>query len=343
MEVRDRKILSTIVSTHISTGAPVASAAVADQYRRRLSSATIRNVMAVLADRGFLSQPHTSAGRVPTARAYEWYAQEVAAQAHLSPADQRRINRELAQGGASPEEFLARAPHVLAELCQAVALVLIAPIRHMAVEEVRFLPLSGKRVLAVVVTRGGLVCDKVFRTRDSYGSAELARMTAFLNQNFRGWTLEAICTEMERRVAAERSESRRFLLQALLLCQESCQSLREPSELHLEGLAHLLEQGAGVDREAVREVLRALEDKERLAQLLRDCLKNPEGQPHVRIGLEQLSPRLKEYSLVGTSYGQADRWSGSLGLLGPTRMDYARAITTLTYVAGLFNRAFREN
>jgi heat-inducible transcriptional repressor len=232
---------------------------------------------------------------------------------------------------------------VLAELCHAVALVLVAPFMQVSLEEVRFLPLSGQRVLAVVLTRAGRVAHKVVRTREPYSADELGRMTAYLNQNFRGWSLEAIRTEMERRVAAERSEFHRFLSQALALCQESCHSLAEPSELHLDGRAHLLEQGAQLDPEAVRELLQALEEKERLAQLLRDCVESAETRPLVRVGLEPLSPSLNEFVLIGAGYSSADGLTGTLGLVGPARMDYARAITAVSYVAALFSRALTAN
>lgn len=340
LDARRQELLSLIVRTHIATGAPVASAVVAEKYGQRLSSATVRHEMALLEEAGFLHQPHTSAGRTPTGKAYQYYAQEVAARARLRPADQRWINRNLAGKPDDAETLLARAPHVLSELCHGVGLVLVPPLAITALDQVRFLTLDEHRVLAVVVTRAGLVRDKVVQTRQRFHAHELERMNAYLNQNFRGWTLAAIRAEMERRVAAERSE---FLRQALSLCRETFKESGESGALRLEGVAHLTEQTEGVAPEEWREVLQAIEEKERLAQLLGDCLESPEQPLRIVIGLQRLSPAMREFAFIGARYGQGQPLSGFLGLLGRTRMDYDRGVSTVAYLAQFFNRLLTEN
>ena len=340
LDERKQEILAHIVRAHIATGSPVSSGAVARRYARRLSSAAIRSEMADLEQAGFLHQPHTSAGRTPTGKAYEFYAQEIAPRGRLSLADQKWINRSLAGGHADAEALLSRAPHVLGELCHGVGLVLMPPLASTALDQVRFMSLDGQRLLAVVVTRAGLVRDKVVRTRVRLSAGELERMNNYLNENFRGWTLAAIRAEMERRVAAERSE---FLRLALQLCRETLQPQEDAAALHLEGVAHLTEQVEGVTAEEWRELLQALEEKERLAQLLSDCVESPEQPLRVVIGLERLSPAMKDFALVGARYGRGERRAGSLGLLGRTRMDYDRAVTAVAYVARFFDRVMTEN
>lgn len=340
LDARKQEILALIVRTHIATGSPVSSGVIAHRYDRRLSSATIRNEMASLEEAGFLHQPHTSAGRTPTGKAYEFYAQEIAPRSRLSLADQKWIDRNLAGGDADAEALLSRAPHVLGELCHGVGLVLMPPLASTALDQVRFVTLDGQRLLAVVVTRAGLVRDKVVRTRIRLRADELERMNSYLNQNFRGWTLAAIRAEMERRVAAERSE---FLRLALQLCRETFQPQEDAAALRLEGVAHLTEQVEGITAEEWRELLQALEEKERLAQLLADCVESPEQPLRVVIGLERLSPAMKDFALIGARYGRGERLSGSLGLLGRTRMDYDRAVTAVAYVAQFFDRVMTEN
>lgn len=340
LDARKLEILALIVRTHISTGAPVSSGLLARRFGKRLSPATIRNEMAGLEEAGYLQQPHTSAGRTPTGKAYEFYAQEVALRGRLSSADQKWINRNLAAGDADAEALLARAPHVLGELCHGVGLVLMPPLASTALDQVRFLALDARRLLAVVVTRGGLVRDKVVRTRVRLRPDELERMNSYLNQNFRGWTLAAIRAEMERRVAAERSE---FLRLALQLCRETFQPQEEAAALRLEGVAHLTEQVEGIPAQEWRELLEALEEKERLAQLLADCVESPEQPLRVVIGLERVAPAMKDFALVGARYGRGERLSGSLGLLGRTRMNYDRAVSAVAYVAQFFDRLMTEN
>jgi len=340
LDARKQELLALVVRAHIATGSPVSSSVIAGKFGRRLSSATVRNEMASLQEAGYLHQPHTSAGRTPTGKAYEFYAQEIALRGHLSQADQKWINRNLAGGRADAETLLSRAPHVLGELCHGVGLVLVPPLASTALDQVRFLALDGQRLLAVVVTRAGLIRDKLVHTRVRLRPDELARMNTYLNQNFRGWTLAAIRAEMERRVAAERSD---FLRLALQLCCETFQPRPEAGALHLEGVAHLTEQVEGIAPEEWRELLQALEEKERLAQLLADCVESPEQPLRVVIGLERVSPAMKNFALIGARYGRGEHHSGSLGLLGRTRMDYDRAVNAVAYVAHFLDRVITEN
>ena len=339
LEERKAQILAAVVRAHIATGAPVASSSVADDFSGPVSSATVRHEMAALEEAGYLHQPHTSAGRVPTLRAYEFYAGEVAAKARLRTADQKRINRSLAAGRADTGQLLARVPHVLSELLHGVGLVLVPPLTGTVLGQIRFVLLDDSRLLTVVVTRDGRVRDKVIRPRERLRADELDRMGAYLNEHFRGWALGAIRGELERRVAAERSQ---FLRQAAALCQETF-DLESAGALQLEGVSHLVERMEGTDPEALRALLAALEEKERLARLLRDCLESPGTSPRIQIGLEQVTPAMKDFALIGAAYGREAGLAGSLGLLGPTRMDYARAITAVTYVAALFDRLLAEN
>ncbi len=340
LQGRKRDILAAVVQAHIITGEPVSSSSITRRSRLPVSSATVRNEMASLEEAGYLRQPHTSAGRVPTPRAYEFYAREVASNARLSPADQKWIHRNLFPRRGETEPVLARVPHVLSELCHGVGLLLVPPLAGTVLSQVRFVALGEERLLAVVVSREGRVCDKVVRTQERFRADELSRMSAYLNTNFRGWTLGAIRQEMERRVNADRS---RFLRQAAALCEESLDFEDDSKTLQMEGMVHLIEQIEGTDPEALRELLQALEEKERLARLLTDCLESPESPVRVLVGLERVTPAMKDFALVGARYCREPRAFGSLGLLGPARMNYARAITAVSYVATLFDRLPAEN
>lgn len=334
LDARKAEILEAVVRAHILTGAPVSSASVAADLAESISSATVRSVMAALEEAGYLQQPHTSAGRVPTLRAYQFYAREAAARARLRPADEKWLNRNLPARPADAEQWLGRVPHVLAELLHGVGLVLIPPLAETVLGQIRFVALDDRRLLAVVVTRDGRVCDRLLHPRERFRTDELDRMSAYVNENFRGWALGAIRAELERRVAAERSQ---FLRQAAALCQESF-DLGGAGGLQLDGVAHLVERMEAADPEAFGALLQALEEKERLTRLLQECLEGAEAGPRIQIGLEQVTPAMKDFAFIGTRYGHGPGLTGSLGLLGPTRMDYARAIAAVAYVATLFDR-----
>ena len=336
---RDQDILAAVVRTHIATGGAVPSAEVARRHGR-ISSATVRNVMVKLERAGYLRQPHTSAGRIPTLKAFELFARRMALQARLSARDKNRIDGLMASENRAADDLVERAPHALSECCHGVGLLVLSPISQTVLEEIRFVPLADSRVLVVAVTQAGLVRDKVVRTKEPYTRNELEQMTVYLNQNFRGWTLESIRAEMERRVTAERSH---FLEQAFALCEESLDSVAEPGSLHLEGVANLLEQAEQADPEAVRSLLQALEEKRRLAAFLGECVEEPETSLRILVGLEELSPAMRDFTLIGTSYGDQQHPYGWLGFLGPTRMDYARAIAAVQYVATVLNRPQASN
>ena len=339
LAARDREILAMVVRTHITTGAPVPSAEVARRHGK-ISPATVRSIMGKLEERGYLHQPHTSAGRVPTLQAFEQFARLMASQARLSTRDRSRIDSLMTARQQGAEELLGLAPHALSEFCRGVGLLVLLPLSQTVLNEIRFVPLSGRRVLVVAMAQSGLVRDKVVRTHQRYTRDELARMTAYINQHFRHWTLDAIRQEMERRVATERSH---FLQQALELCEESFDAAPDPASLHLEGLARLLEQAGASDPEAFGSLLQALDEKERLAEFLADCVEAPDAPVRIQVGLENFSPAMKDFALIGKSCGGKQHPLGWLGFLGPARMDYGRAITAVRYVAGLLDHMSPQN
>src|SRR5713226_6851752 len=217
---RNRQILADVVRAYIETGEPVSSRAVAHRHVEPLSPATIRSVMAGLEEDGYLYQPHTSAGRVPTAAAYRFFAQQVADQARLSPEDEEWIRGELASA-ATPEEITQRAGHVLAAVSRGLGIIVSPPLAKTVLEHVRFLLLPDERVVVVLVSSGGNARDKVLRTERRFTQDELDRTAEYLNHHYVGWTLEAIRVDLLARLATERERYDRLDSNALMLCDPS--------------------------------------------------------------------------------------------------------------------------
>src|SRR5450755_2137469 len=205
---REREILTAIVETFIASGEPVGSRTLARASREGLSAATIRNVMADLADAGFLEQPHASAGRVPTAEAYRYYVEQLSGEAHLSHENQSIIQDTLT-GVTDVEEFMERTSHVLSLISHSVGVTVATSGQRNALEHVYFSRLGDQKVLAVVVTRSGVVRDRVMRL--DLPQADLDAAARFINDNFHGWTLEAVRAEIARRLDQERSEYDRLM------------------------------------------------------------------------------------------------------------------------------------
>src|ERR1700728_197633 len=196
---RYQQILTDVVRAYIETGEPVSSRSISRRHLEPLSPATVRNVMADLEDEGLLYQPHTSAGRVPTAAAYRFFVEQVAAQATASPEDRQWIRREL-EAAQTPEAVMERASHVLAAVSRRLGIFISPPLARSVVEHLRFLLLPDNRVLTVLVTAGGLTRDKLVRPERMYQQVDLDRVAAYLNQHYVGWTLEAMRVDLRKQL-----------------------------------------------------------------------------------------------------------------------------------------------
>src|SRR5438093_4686145 len=205
---REREILTAIVETFITTGEPVGSRTLARANREGLSPATIRNVMADLSDAGLLEQPHTSAGRVPTTEAYRYYVEQLTGKARLSDEDENIIQDSL-HGISDVQEFMERTSHVLSLISHNVGVAVAIGGPKNALEHVYFSRLGDQKVLAVLVTRSGLVRDRVLRLDLPQSDLDLA--ARYINENFRGWTMESMRSELSRRIEKERSEYDRLM------------------------------------------------------------------------------------------------------------------------------------
>src|SRR3954470_23564417 len=205
---REREILTAIVETFISTGEPVGSRTLARSNREGLSPASIRNVMADLSDAGYLEQPHTSAGRIPTPEAYRYYVEQISGKARLAPQEEAMISDSLA-GITDVQEFMERTSHVLSLISRNVGVTVATSGPKNALEHVYFSRLGDQKVLAVVVTRSGLVRDRVLRL--DLPQADLHLAACYINENFGGWTMESLRAELSRRIERERSEYDRLM------------------------------------------------------------------------------------------------------------------------------------
>jgi len=343
-EKRNQRILADVVRTYIETGEPVSSRAVARRHPEPLSPATVRNVMADLEEEGYLYQPHTSAGRVPTATAYRFFAQEVASQADLSPEDQSWIRQEL-DAASTPEDLMERASHVLAGVSRGLGIIISPPLAQTVLEYVRFLLLPDGRLLVVLVSGDGRTRDKAVRFQKIFSQAELDRIAEYLNSHYRGRTLDSIRRGLMVRLAEDRERYDKLIGDALLLCDPHVLEGEGTPQVYLEGAAQFATAPEFAGQQELRELLAAIEEKRRLVNLLTDCIESPEPV-HVQIGIKGLSGAGEHLALISAPfmvsgaepYRFEERAQGSVGVLGPLRMEYERAITAVAYVAKLFGQ-----
>ena len=339
-ERRNRQILADIVRTYIETGEPVSSRAISKRFDESLSTATIRNVMADLEDGGYLFQPHTSAGRVPTAAAYRFFAQEIATQATLNHDDQEWIRREMA-AGTSAVELTERAGHVLAEVSKGIGIIVAPPLRKTVLEHARMWLLPDSRVVVVLISPGGNTRDKILRPARLFTQQELDATADFLNSHYTGWTLEAIRTDLLQKLATERERYEGIARSALTLCDPAILGEGPAQQVYVEGTAQIVGAPEFADQTQLRDLLSAIEEKHRLVTVLNACIETPEPVS-VQIGIKEISEAGENIALISAPYSRHDMAQGSLGVLGPTRMHYERAITAVAYVAQLFSEALKK-
>jgi len=353
---RERLVLTAIIEIYIATGEPVSSQAVARYFENKdgLSSATIRNVMAVLGDTGLLDQPHTSAGRVPTPLAFRYHVallQQSSRGASAAPAsqlnqlsEQRReqIDDSFA-GVSSPLQYLERTSHVLALISNGlgVAVANAQSAVQQILEHIHFSRLTTGRVLAVLVTKAGAVQDRMLTIDRELSYEDLAIAARYLNENFRGWPLDRIRTEVARRIEAEQAEYQNRLRALDELCRQGALA-GDPAGpmIYVEGIANLL--AGELDRERLRQMLAALEAKQRLVELLNAYVDARQHEVRVVVGLDEAMPAMQDLVLVGAPARFGSESMGTVAVIAPTRMQYQEMIQAVSYIARLSDRVLSE-
>ncbi|MGI4827548.1 MAG: heat-inducible transcriptional repressor HrcA [Janthinobacterium lividum] len=357
MSARQRQILTAAVENYIATGEPVSSGAIARtliHHGSAVSSATVRNEMAELADAGLLEQPHTSAGRVPSAQAFRIYVQHLNAgttagfggdRLGLATEMQTAIDSRLA-GVNGTQAMLARTSGVLAALSSGVGLAVGALAAGDLLEHVHFTRLAERRVLAVVVGRSGTVRDRVLAVAEDLSIGQLETAANFLNEHFRGWQLERVRAELLRRIEHERTAYQKMMEAAERLwtgaVPTDAAGLGNERSVFVEGVGNLVGVsggfGGGEDRERLKQLLAALEAKQRVAELLAAYIDSRQESVRVIFELEEQAPELAGLVLIAAPARLAGETLGTVGVLGPKRMDYGATMGVVRYVAGLFDR-----
>lgn len=343
---RERLVLTTIIEKYIATGEPVGSQTLARQFGNQegMSAATIRNTMAALSEAGLLDQPHTSAGRIPTARAFRYYVEQLAGTgrpASLTPERREQIDESFAGVGSS-QQFLERTSHVLALVSSGVGVALASARDMQALEHIHFSRLSAGRVLAVVVTTTGTVQDRVLLLDRDMQLGELEASARFLNENFHGWSMDRIRVELDRRIAEERTEYDRLMRAVNELYRKGALEGESGSGpvIFVEGVANLL--AGEMDRERLRAMLTALEAKQRLIELLNAYLDTRQAAVRVVVGLEDAIPGMQNLVLIGSPARMGAESVGTVAVIGPTRIQYEETMSAVAYIAQLSDRIFQD-
>jgi heat-inducible transcriptional repressor len=339
LSARDREILRDVVRAYLLSGEPVSSRAVARQGALGVSSATIRNTMADLEDAGYLEQPHTSAGRVPSPTGLHFYIDSLMEARDLEADERREIEGELGAGGEGGPRLVDTTTRLLSRLSGQVGVVLTPAFGDTVLEAIDLVPLSGRRVLCVVVSKSGFVEHKLIEGDEELGRDELVRISNYLTENFRGLTLRAIRERLLSLMSEERAQVDRLLARAIVLAGRGLGTGGE-ADVRFEGTSALLvRESSDIDR--VRRLLDTFAERQRLVDLLSQCLDG--SGVRVTIGEDSDLTSDLGLTLVARAYGAEGRMRGTLGILGPARMPYERIIPLVDYLGEALSRALEQD
>lgn len=340
-DLGDRKgaILRALISHYVRSGEPVGSKTLVDKFKLGVSPATVRNEMAALEDAGFIHQPHTSAGRIPTDAGYRYFVDSWVRDAKLPERERLRVEEFFGEPRWELQDSLRRTAELLSHLTQHAAIVFAPALDRSVVRKVELVRLSGDRAMTILVTDTGRVENQVVLIPESIDDVQLDRATEMLNKIIVGTGLETVAARIRQtldRFPLELREAVSAVAQGL----EDELSERETEQVFLEGASHIVDEHQFPDLETVRRVIGALEHRRLLLEVLADALTTETLS--VKIGSENLSQEMHFCSIITAPYGMADNALGSLAVVGPTRMDYRKSMAAVHEVAGALGRMLTD-
>ncbi len=333
---RDRRILGALVLAYIEQGEPVSSLWLASRGFG-VSSATLRNVMARLEEQGYVRQPHTSAGRVPTDLGYRLYVDQLLVD-RRSTRPAPHVEAKLRRAG-TVEDLLTHVSQEVSRASHQVGFAIAPPAESTRYERLDFVPLDGGKLLVVIVAAGGHVSHKVIEPSDEYGPGDLLQAANYLNQEFKGRSLTEVRQAVIERLREERTLYDALMARALRLASSTFEDLDSAPTVFIQGTSLMLEDVGGDDPDVtlatLRTLLEMIEEKTRLVRLLDDCMST--AGLTIVIGSEHHTPDLQCFSLVVSTYHDG-HGTGAVGVIGPTRMRYSRAINAVESLSKAINR-----
>jgi heat-inducible transcriptional repressor len=335
LDLREQAILRAVIEEYVASATPVGSVALVERYGLGVSSATVRSILAELEGAGFLTHPHTSAGRMPTDAGYRYYVESIVDAPRLTPVEQLMIRHQFGQVEFASEHWFRLAATTLAGLTRAAGLATPAKPRAARVRRVDLVAIQERLASLILVLREGTIKQILLTLDEPADQATLSEAASRLNHLFADRTARQIDASIERFDPADPAN-----VLVRKVAERIARTMREfdtilIEELFSDGLLNVMEAPEFAQSEKLRRVFTALENRSYLDDLLRTVAAG--GRVRVFIGGENEPPEMHEVSLVLAPYGRPDRAVGVVGVLGPTRMGYPHAIGTVRFVSGLMN------
>ncbi len=340
IDARSEIILKAVVEEYVRVAEPVGSRTIAKKIPLNISSATIRNVMSDLEEMGYLYQPHTSAGRIPTSLGFRYYVDRLMEVKELAQEDRESIARSIEGLEGDLLGVLKETSKLLSDMIQHACIVVAPGPDRMILRHISFVKLAKNRILVVLVGRSGLIQNRIFDYSEDVSQTELDRISNYLNQEVvEGRTIHEIRSYIVKELNRDRMKYDRLMKRALDFSDRVLSQSMD--NVIVEGQTKVFEQPEFVeDLEKLKQVMKSFEEKSILLRLL-DSTLDSEGV-QISIGSENVLEEFKDMSVVAAGYRRADSTLGTIGVLGPVRMDYGVVIPFVEYAAQVLSRVFEE-
>jgi len=335
---RKLRILEAIIRDYIESAEPVGSRSLSKKYELGVSPATIRNEMSDLEEMGFIQQPHTSAGRIPSDKGYRLYVDKLMEIKQTANKNRVRIRSDILKKYGELEQLLEYTSRVLSEFTQYTSIVLAPQVKKSRLKQIQLARLSDETMLAIFITNTGLIQNPIFKIPADMKQEELEKISNFLNEEFAGSTLE----EIEVRMADNlKKELAKFHNTVYALLPEMFKALEQVSDvtLYLSGTTNIFNFPEFNDLAKARSFLNLLEERKTISELIS---RQDSDYLNVSIGTENKIQEAKECSIVTTTYSLDQQTVGQLSIIGPTRMDYDRVMSVLSQVSKMMNQILKE-
>lgn len=340
LDPRAREVLHEIVMQHVASGEPIGSRTLSKCGKFQLSPASLRNVMADLEELGFLAQPHTSAGRVPTDHGYRFFINHLMRSRALTMREREAIDEGVAIANEI-DDVLHHASSLLSRLTDQVGLVFMPTLLQFAIRSMDFIAVAERKIMCVIVGTNGVVVNKVFETHFSSTRDELEKISRYITAEFAGCTLDVIRHRLIRMTEQERAQHDAMLQKTITLGIEAVNDVAPfDHDLFVEGATSILNKPEYADAAALRKTFLALQEKEKLVELLENCLQEEGLQ--ILVGSESDFTQSHNFSIVARRYGSPSTPHGMVGIIGPMRMEYARMAPLVDYLSRALSRKIEE-
>ena len=334
LSTRGKQILEAIIEDYIVTAEPVGSRTITRRHPFSLSPATVRNVMADLEEMGFLVSPHTSAGRIPTDKAYRFYVNSLLAVKNIGRDEQEEIVRRCSLAGKDIGEVLKETSRMLSATSHYMGIVMAPRFDSNVFRHMEFVKLGSRRILAILVSQNGTVQNRIIEADEDVSAADLTRMSNYLNELLQGLTIAQVRQRLIEEMQSEKARYDLLLARALALSSKTLNE--EDAQVFIEGQVNILEQPEFADVGRMKDIFRTFEKKSAILELL-DRAMAAEGV-QIFIGSESHLSEMPGMSLITSTYVTGQNTLGVLGVIGPTRMGYAKVIPIVDYTAKLVSR-----